>query len=62
MYILYSHRGKYFLQVSESVLSLMVVDTFTIPKAQYFRRKTWRMLFGFYQFSAILKFISGIAV
>lgn len=47
----------YFLQASESVLSLMVVDTFTIPKAQ-----TWRMLFGFYLFSAILKFISGIAV
>lgn len=62
MYILYSYRGRYFFQAPENVLSLMADDTFTIAKAQYFILKTWRMLFGFYLFSVILRFISGIAV
>lgn len=61
-YILYSHRGKEFFQASENVLSLMVGNTLTLPEAQHFRLKTRRTLFGFYLFSAILRFISGIAV
>lgn len=36
----------------------MVPDTFTIPKAQYFRLKTQRLLFGFDVFSTILRLTS----
>lgn len=48
MCILYLHATwSIFFQASENVLSLVVPDTFIIPKAQYFTSKTQRCLFGF---------------